>query len=313
MPVRINEEMPVVKKLEAENIFVMPEHRAESQDIRQLRIAIVNIMPEKEATELRLLRLLSNSPLQTEVTFVRLKTHQYRNTSASYLKKYYQPFFQIQGRFFDGMIITGAPVENLPFEEVDYWEELARIMEWSKSHVTSTMHICWGAQAGLYYHYGIKKYAMPRKLSGIYEHRLVMQTELTRGFDEVFCVPHSRYTGIHSEDIRKTAGLDILAEAEAAGAYLIVSADGRLIFVHGHPEYEIGTLASEYKRDLRKGISPEIPEHYFPEDNPAKTPCMRWRGHANLLFSNWLNYYVYQRTPYEFENEKNHGETLCGK
>lgn len=304
MPIRINEEMPVVKKLEAENIFVMPESRAESQDIRQLRIVILNIMPEKEATELRLLRLLSNSPLQAEVTFLWLKTHRYRNTSVSYLKKYYKPFSQIQGQFFDGMIITGAPVENLPFEQVDYWEELARIMDWSKSHVTSTMHICWGAQAGLYYHYGIDKYALPKKLSGIYEHRLIKQTELTRGFDEVFLAPHSRYTGTRSENIRKTEGLEILAESEVAGVYLVVSENCRQVFVPGHPEYEVDTLASEYERDLKKGISPDIPENYFPENNPAEHPCMRWRSHANLLFSNWLNYYVYQRTPYEFEDER---------
>ncbi|MEA4964543.1 MAG: homoserine O-succinyltransferase [Oscillospiraceae bacterium] len=313
MPIRVNEEMPVVKKLEEESIFVMPEHRAETQDIRQLQIVIVNIMPEKEASELRLLRLLSNSPLQTEVTFVRLSTHRYRNISASYLRQYYVPFAKVRERYFDGMIITGAPVENLPYEQVDYWDELAQIMEWSKTHVTSTMHICWGAQAGLYYHYGIKKYALPKKLSGIYDHRLVRQVELTRGFDDVFCVPHSRYTGVHTADVRRAAGLHILAESDAAGVYLAVSDDGRRVFVHGHPEYEAGTLAAEYKRDVKKGISPEIPEHYFPVDDPAKKPCMRWRGHANLLFSNWLNYYVYQVTPYEFAQKEGNNTQPGGR
>ena len=302
MPVRINADMPVVKKLEEENIFVMPERRAESQDIRQLRIAIVNIMPEKEKTELRLLRLLSNSPLQTEVTFLRLKTHQYRNISANYLQKFYQPFSQIRDRFFDGLIITGAPVENLPFEEVDYWKELSDIMEWSKTHVTSTMHICWGAQAGLYYHYGINKYPLSQKLSGIYEHHLVKTADLTRGFDEVFFAPHSRFTGTHSADIKKFKELSILAESEATGVYLVVSADCRQVFVHGHPEYDAETLAAEYERDFKKGMSPDIPANYFPKNNPHEHPANKWRSHANLLFSNWLNYYVYQLTPYEFQS-----------
>lgn len=305
MPVRINAEMPVVKKLEEESIFVMPERRAESQDIRQLRIAIVNIMPEKEKTELRLLRLLSNSPLQTEVAFLRLKTHQYKNISANYLQKFYQPFSLIREKFFDGLIITGAPVENLPFEKVDYWSELSDIMEWSKTNVTSTMHICWGAQAGLYYHYGIDKYSLPKKLSGIYEHHLVKQTELTRGFDEAFLVPHSRYTGTHSSDILKTEGLSILAESEKTGVYLAASEDFRQVFVHGHPEYDAKTLAAEYERDLKKGISPDIPENYFPENNPLEHPANRWRSNSSLLFSNWLNYYVYQITPYEFHGEIN--------
>lgn len=300
MPIRVNEEMPVVKKLEEENLFVMPEQRASTQDIRELQIAIVNIMPEKEASELRLLRLLSNSPLQTSVTFIRLSTHQCKNSSASYLRRYYESFSQIKQRYFDGMIITGAPVESLPYEDVDYWDELAQIMEWSKTHVTSTMHICWGAQAGLYYHYGLQKYALPQKLSGIYEHQLLGQTELTRGFDEVFSVPHSRYTGVHAADIRQVSGLHILAASETAGAYLAESEDGRQVFVHGHPEYEKETLASEYERDLKKGIDPAIPDHYFPNNDPTREPVMRWRSHANLLFSNWLNYYVYQVTPYEF-------------
>lgn len=303
MPIRVIEDMPVVRKLEAENIFVMPEKRAESQDIRHLQIAIVNIMPEKEATELRLLRLLSNSPLQTVVTFVSLSSHKYRNISAGYLKQYYQPFSQVRDRFFDGLIITGAPIENLRFEQVDYWEELTQIMEWSTTHVTSSMHICWGAQAGLYYHYDIEKYELSKKLSGVYEHRLVRQTELTRGFDGVFNVPHSRYTGVRADDVRRTDGLYILAESEAAGIYLVVSGDGRRVFVHGHPEYETFTLAGEYERDLRKGLKPDVPENYYPGDDPAVAPVMRWRAHANLLFSNWLNYYVYQRSPYEFTKE----------
>lgn len=302
MPVRINAEMPVVKKLEEENIFVMPESRAASQDIRQLRIAIVNIMPEKEKTELRLLRLLSNSPLQTEVTFLRLKTHRYRNVSARYLQKFYQPFSQIREQFFDGLIITGAPVENLPFEQVDYWDELSEIMSWSRLHVTSTMYLCWGAQAGLYYHYGIAKYPLGRKLSGVYEHHLLQKTDLTRGFDEYFFAPHSRFTGTHTEDILRINDLRILADSEATGVYLVTSADGKQVFVHGHPEYDLETLSAEYERDTKKGMSPDIPENYFPDNDPLRDPVNRWSSHANLLFANWLNYNIYQVTPYEFNS-----------
>lgn len=304
MPIRIKETMPVVGKLQDENIFLMRLNRAEHQDIRQLQIAIINIMPNKESTELQLLRLLSNSPLQTDVTFIRLKSHNYKNTSVSYLKEFYKTFDEIKNRYFDGLIITGAPVENLPFEGVDYWDELCEIMEWSKKHVTSTMHICWASQAGLYYHYGIDKYRLDRKLSGIYKHTLQNQSEqLTRGFDDEFFAPHSRYTGVRAEDILKVGGLEILAKSDEAGVYIVLDRAHSFIFVNGHPEYEAGTLASEYERDLKKGIDPDIPVNYYPDDDPSKQPKAIWRGHANLLFSNWLNYYVYQETPYDIESK----------
>lgn len=304
MPIRINEKMPVVEKLWNEHIFVMPEVRASHQDIRQLKIAIVNIMPEKESTELQLLRLLSNSPLQTEVTFIRLDSHHYKNISEEYLQNYYKAFSQINSGYFDGLIITGAPVENLPFEEVDYWHELCDIMEWSREHVTSTMYICWAAQAGLYYHYGIQKHRLESKLSGIYEHKRIFEDEeLTRGFDDVFLAPHSRYTGVYTEDIRRCAQLKILAQSKEAGAYLVLDKENKRIFANGHPEYSAETLKKEYFRDLKKGISPDIPVGYFPDDDPKNEPVSRWRSHSSLLFSNWLNYYVYQITPFDpFEN-----------
>lgn len=305
MPIRMNENMPVVKKLEKEHIFVMPESRAAHQDIRQLKIAIVNIMPEKESTELQLLRLLSNSPLQTEVTFVRLDSHRYKNISEKYLQSYYKAFSEVSEKFFDGLIITGAPVENLPFEQVDYWKELSDIMAWSCEHVTSSMYICWAAQAGLYYHYGIQKYRLEKKLSGIYLHnRMYEDEELTRGFDNQFFAPHSRYTGVHSKDIRKCRELNILAESPTAGAYLVLDKKNRRVFVNGHPEYSTDTLAKEYFRDLKKNVNPQIPANYFPNDDPQKPPVAKWRCHSNMLFSNWLNYYVYQVTPYNpFEDK----------
>ena len=300
MPIRIKGNMPAVKKLEAENIFVMTEHRAAHQDIRQLQIAVINIMPKKEATELQLLRLLSNTPLQTEVTFVSLETHKYKNVETSYLNEFYKPFAQIKDRYFDGLIITGAPVENLEFEQVDYWDEICRIMEWSKTNVTSTLHICWAAQAGLYYHYHIPKHAYEAKLSGVYLHRITRRSaKLVRGFDDEFYAPHSRYTGVRTEDVRKVKSLEILAESDEAGAYIIFTKKGKQIFVNGHPEYEQNTLADEYTRDLAKGIDPAVPKNYFPSDDPTKTPVMKWRSHANMLFSNWLNYFVYQITPYD--------------
>ncbi len=300
MPIRINDKMPVVKRLEREKIFVMTEERAAHQDIRQLKIAIINIMPEKESTELQLLRLLSNSPLQTEVTFVRLDSHRYKNVSEDYLRKYYKAFSEIRFQFFDALIITGAPLENMPFEQVYYWQELTTIMEWSKQNVTSTMYICWAAQAGLYYHYGLQKHRLPKKLSGIYEHeRLLEDEELTRGFDDVFFAPHSRYTEVRSEDIRKYSNLKILAQSPTAGAYLVVDKENNRVFINGHPEYCANTLAKEYKRDLDKNLCPEIPANYYPDDDPSKEPVVLWRGHSNLLFSNWLNYYVYQITPYD--------------
>lgn len=300
MPIRLQETMPVLEKLEQENIFVMASAKAEHQDIRQLRIAIVNIMPQKELTELQLLRLLSNSPLQVEVTFLRLVTHHYKNVTNDYLERYYKTFSEIRSKKFDGLIITGAPVENLEYEQVDYWDELSEIMEWSKHNVTSTMHLCWAAQAGLYYHYGIQKYSLKEKLSGIYRHYLTAaHSMLTRGFDDMFDAPHSRYTGIHAEDIYVTDGIDILAESDEAGPYIVSSKDGRHVFVNGHPEYDAGTLASEYWRDVNKGIHPNIPKNYFPDDDPQRPPIISWKAHSNLLVSNWLNYCVYQITPYE--------------
>lgn len=305
MPIRINEEMPVVSKLQAENIFAMPESRAATQDIRQLRLIIVNIMPDKQGTELKLLRLLSNSPLQAEVSFLRLESHAYKYIAGEYLQKYYKTFDELKGRYYDGMIITGAPIENLPFEEVDYWKELTEIMEWGKKHVTSTMHICWGAQAGLYYHYGVEKIPFERKLSGVYEHEVQRTTnELVRGFDDSFFVPHSRHTGNRREDMEKIPELEILAASRQAGVYLAASRDKSKVFVFGHPEYEVDTLGKEYFRDVGKGMNPTIPANYYPDNDPTREPKMKWKGHANLLFSNWLNYYVYQVTPYQFDEEK---------
>lgn len=302
MPIRINENMPVVSKLNEENIFIMSEYRAAHQDIRQLKIAIVNIMPQKETAELQVLRLLSNSPLQTEITFIRMDSHKYKNSTDAYLKEFYKSFSEIKSTFFDGMIITGAPVENMPFEQVDYWEEICELMRWSNTHVTSTMYICWASQAGLYYHYGLDKYRFAEKLSGVYRHRRQkVQEDLLRGFDDVFNAPHSRYTGVHSADIRKCPGLEILAESDQAGAYLILDKENRRVFVNGHPEYDADTLAKEYFRDLAKGINPRIPVNYFPDNNPDNPPLATWRCHSNLLFSNWLNYYVYQETPYNPE------------
>jgi homoserine O-succinyltransferase len=306
MPIRIKESMPVVRKLESENIFVMTEKRAVHQDIRQLKIAVINIMPKKEATELQLLRLLSNTPLQVEVTFIQLATHKYKNVSESYLNAYYKFFDEIKEMRFDGLIITGAPVENLEYEQVDYWEELAEIMEWSKTNVTSTLHICWAAQAGLYYHYGIQKYTFEHKLSGIYLHKVKRKSaKLVRGFDDEFYAPHSRYTGIHTEDIKKVPELEILAESNEAGAYIIFTKKGKQIFVNGHPEYDVNTLADEYERDTKRGLNPVLPENYFPNDNPKEKPVMKWRSHANMLFANWLNYFVYQITPYDIGQRQN--------
>lgn len=300
MPIRVKESLPAVDKLKKENIFAMTEERAMHQDIRELKIAVLNLMPDKENTELQLLKLLSNSPLQVEVTFVRLVTHKYKNTPMNYLIKNYRPFYQIENQYFDGLIITGAPVEKLEYEEVDYWGELSGILEWSRIHVTSTLHLCWAAQAGLYYHYGVPKYELEGKLSGIYAHKVLdKNSELTRGFDEVFYAPHSRYTGVKSEDIRKVPELEILAESDEAGAY-IISDGGKNIFVNGHPEYDRTRLAEEYIRDTDKGLSPDIPKNYFPDDDPGNEPVSRWISTSNLLFSNWLNYFVYQVTPYEF-------------
>ena len=305
MPIRVPDKLPATKQLRAENIFVMSESKAMHQDIRPLKIAIVNLMPTKITTETQLLRLLGNSPLQVEFDFISMKTHTSKNTPPEHLKTFYKSFDDIRKSKYDGMIITGAPVENLDFQDVDYWNELQEILEWSKTHVTSTFHICWAAQAGLYYHYGIPKYSLDKKCSGVFKHKVNRSTaKLVRGFDNEFYAPHSRYTEVRAEDIKKHKELEILAESKEAGVYIVFSKGGRQVFVTGHSEYDADTLANEYKRDVDKGINPEIPKNYFPDDNPSKSPVVRWRSHANLLFSNWLNYFVYQITPYDIETIK---------
>ncbi len=305
MPIRIPDKLPATNQLRSENIFVMSETKAMHQDIRPLKIAIVNLMPTKIATETQLLRLLSNSPLQVEIQLIQMDSHVSKNTSAQHLSAFYKTFDSIKDERFDGMIITGAPVEELEFEEVDYWDELVKIMEWSTTHVTSTLHICWAAQAGLYYHYGVPKHALPKKCSGVFEHKVNRRTsKLVRGFDNVFYAPHSRNTEVRAEDIKKVKELEILAESKEAGVYIVFTKGGRRIFVTGHSEYDIDTLKNEYERDLDRGINPEVPKYYFPGDNPSKKPIMRWRSHASLLFSNWLNYFVYQITPYDIKTIK---------
>lgn len=301
MPIRVQNDLPVKEILERENIFVMDENRAHSQQIRPLDIAIVNLMPLKEDTELQILRSLSNTPLQVNVTFVCTKSHESTHTSMSHLNKFYQTFDEIRHHNFDGMIITGAPVELMEYEEVDYWDEITEIMEWSKTHVTSTLHLCWGAQAALYYHYGIKKYQLPRKMFGVYEHRVMnRKVPLVRGFDDVFYIPHSRHTEVRKEDIQKHPELTILAESDDAGLFLVIDTDGKQIFVMGHPEYDRVTLENEYIRDKNKGLPIAPPKNYYPNDDDSKRPLLRWRNHGNTLYANWLNYYVYQQTPYEF-------------
>ena len=299
MPIRIQNDLPARAILESENIFVMDESRAISQNIRPLEILILNLMPIKEDTETQLLRALSNTPLQVNVTFLMLKTHESKNTSAKHLNQFYCFFDEIRNRKFDRMIITGAPVELLEFQEVNYWQELTMMMEWSKTHVTSTVHICWGAQAGVYYHYGIQKHKLPKKLSGLYMHRVLdRRIPLVRSFDNEFWAPHSRYTGVNREDILACPDLQILAESEEAGVYLVQSRDGKQIFVMGHPEYDMMTLDQEYKRDMGRGLNPEVPVNYYEQDDPKKSPRLIWRSHAGMLYSNWLNFYVYQETPY---------------
>jgi homoserine O-succinyltransferase/O-acetyltransferase len=302
MPVKIPDTLPAVETLENENIFVMGEKRASSQDIRPLKIAILNLMPTKIDTETQLCRLIGNSPLQVDVTLVHPASYVPKNTPAEHLIAFYQTFDQIKAEKFDGLIITGAPVENLPFEEVDYWEELQEILDWSETHVISTFHICWGAQAGLYHKYGIPKYPLPEKMFGVYPHRVMSQHEkLLRGFDDVFLAPHSRHTEIHREDIQQVSDLKILAESEEAGVYIVASKSGRQIYVTGHSEYDPLTLKREYERDVEKGLRINVPKNYFTGDDPRQAPLVRWRGHANLLYANWLNYYVYQITPYHIE------------
>ena len=301
MPIKIQSDLPAKEILEKENIFVMDENRATHQDIRAINIAILNLMPLKEDTELQLLRSLSNTPLQIDITFLQMATHISKNTSASHLKKFYEVFEDIKHRKFDGMIITGAPVEKMNFDEVNYWKELSQIMEWSKTHITSTLHICWAAQAGLYYHYGVKKVQLEKKLSGIYRHHVMNKKEpLVRGFDDFFMAPHSRYTEACREDILNNPKLKVLADSKEAGIYIVMAQEGKQIFVMGHPEYDRMTLDQEYKRDVKKGIMPTLPVHYYPDDDPTQRPVLSWRSHANNLYTNWLNYYVYQSTPYEW-------------
>ena len=300
MPIRIPNDLPATKTLTDENIFVMTETRAIRQDIRPLQVLLLNLMPTKIETETQLARLLGNTPLQVELELMQTASHEAKNVSQEHMLKFYTTFDQVKHRFFDGMIITGAPVEKLEFEQVEYWNELFEIMEWSKTHVHSTFHICWGAQAALYYHYGIPKYLLPEKLSGIYEHRVERRSSmLVRGFDDMFLAPHSRYTTIRREDVEKCDKLRILAASEQAGVYMIMTDGGRQVFITGHSEYNHDTLQKEYLRDKAQGIGPKVPVHYFPNDDDTKKPPNVWRSHANLLYQNWLNYYVYQTTPYD--------------
>lgn len=303
MPIRIPNDLPAASTLQNENIFVMNETRGETQQIRPLEIVLLNLMPTKIATETQLSRLLGNTPLQVNLTLMHTSTYKSRNISEEHLLAFYKTFDELKERKFDGMVITGAPVEHMPFEEVDYWPELCRIMEWSKTHVHSTFHICWGAQAGLYYHYGINKHQLPEKLFGIYPHIAdYKRSILLRGFDDVFYVPHSRYTTVLREDIEKVWDLRIIASSPEAGVYAVQTKGGRQIFVTGHSEYDPDTLRKEYLRDKDLGLPIHPPANYFPDDDDTKEPIVRWRGHANLLFSNWLNYFVYQTTPYDLMN-----------
>jgi len=302
MPIKIPSQLPAKETLEEENIFVMDDERAISQDIRPLNIIILNLMPEKEKTEEQLLRFLSNTPLQVNISFLRLTTHQSKNTSKLHLDRFYKSFSEIKHNKFDGMIITGAPVENLSFEEVDYWEELKEIMDWSEENVTSTLHICWGAQAAFYHHYGIDKYPLPRKRIGVYEHKVLKPNKnLVRGFDDYFYAPHSRYTDNDCEQIENHPDLQVLAYSEEAGALISGSTNGKNIMITGHLEYGPRTLHEEYERDRERGIDTPLPENYYPNDDPSAAPLYRWKSHCSLLFSNWLNYYVYQMTPFEWK------------
>lgn len=300
MPIKIQSNLPAKETLENENIFVMDETRAIRQDIRPLEIGILNLMPIKQDTELQLLRALSNTPIQVNVTFLTVESHESKNTSKNHLNQFYESFSDIKSRKLDGMIITGAPVEQMEFEEVDYWKELSDIFEWTKTHVTSTLHICWGAQAGLYYHFGLQKKLLPEKLFGIFPHRVSnRKIPLVRGFDDIFMAPHSRHTTVDIEEIRRCGQLTILAESEEAGAFLLLAEEGKQIFVMGHPEYDRVTLDNEYRRDKEKGLKIELPKNYYPNDDDTKRPNLQWRSHANNLYTNWLNFYVYQITPYE--------------
>lgn len=301
MPIKVQSGLPAREKLEWENVFTMDESRAMHQDIRPIEVGILNLMPLKEDTELQILRALSNTPLQVDVTFVTVSSHESKNTSLSHLNKFYNTFEEIKDRKFDGFIITGAPVEQMEYEEVDYWKEFEEICEWTKTNVTSTMHLCWGAQAGLYYHYGIPKHMLTHKMFGIFEHRIKnRKIPLVRGFDDCFFAPHSRHTEVRREEIEKVSELTILAESERAGVFLVMDEDGKKIFVMGHPEYDRMTLHTEYMRDKEKGLDIKVPENYYENDDCTIKPNLMWRSHANALYTNWLNYYVYQTTPYEY-------------
>ncbi len=302
MPINIPNNLPAYTVLNNENIFVMTDADAMHQDIRPLRIAIVNLMPKKIETETQLLRLLSNTPIQVDIELIQMASHVTKNTSAEHLTKFYKTFEDVKSEKFDGLIITGAPVEQIPFEEVDYWQELCQIMEWSRHNVYSVLHICWGAQAGLYYHYGIPKYDLPQKMFGIFPHKAeVANHPLLRGFDEAFSVPHSRHTEIRRMDVEKVRDLKILAFSNESGVNIIADREERRFFLMGHFEYDRFTLANEYFRDKDKGLDIQVPKHYFPYDDPSQPPHFNWRAHANLLFSNWVNYCVYQKTPYDLE------------
>ncbi|MBE7035300.1 MAG: homoserine O-succinyltransferase [Ruminococcaceae bacterium] len=305
MPIKIPNKLPATKTLTEENIFVITETRALTQDIRPLKIAILNLMPTKIETETQLARLLGNSPLQVELTLLHTESYKSKNINEEHMLSFYKTFAEVEDETFDGMVITGAPVEQMEFEDVLYWDELCRIFEWTKTHVTSTFHICWGAQAGLYYHYGIKKHPLQEKLFGVYEHQVEHKSSiLFRGFDDVFYVPHSRHTTILREDVEKVPQLKILASSPDAGLYVISTSRGRQIFVTGHSEYDAKTLDNEYRRDVAAGLPIAVPQHYFPDDDPSRPPIVSWRSHANLLYSNWLNYFVYQVTPYDITKIK---------
>ena len=294
--------LPATATLESENIFVMDEQRASHQDIRPLKIVLLNLMPKKIETETQILRLLSNTPLQVDIELLQAATHVSKNTPEEHLITFYKTFSDIKDQKFDGMIITGAPIELMDYQDVDYWQELCEIMEWTKTNVFSTLHICWGAQAGLYYHYGVPKYALSQKMFGVFPHKVLQHNhQLVRGFDDVFYVPHSRHTEVRKEDILRCGQLEILTESEISGVHIVASKDGRQFFVTGHSEYDLYTLANEYFRDVKKKMKIQLPYHYFPDDNPEKLPNFIWKSHANLMFSNWLNYFVYQQTPYNLE------------
>ena len=304
MPIKVPSALPAVQTLENENIFIMEESRALHQDIRPLKVAVFNLMPTKITTETQLIRLLSNTPLQVELTLLKTAMHTPKHTSAEHMNAFYKTFDEIRDKKFDGLVITGAPVEDIDFEDVDYWPEMKAVMEWSKTHVFSTLHICWAAQAGLYHHFGVPKYPLPKKLSGIYEHRVLEpKRPLMRGFDEVFLAPQSRHTEVRAEDIKKHDELIILADSLKAGVYIVATEDARMYFITGHSEYDFDTLDAEYRRDKGKGLNPEIPYNYYPDDDPNRRPPNRWRGHAHLMFSNWLGN-VYQKTPFNLEDLK---------